>query len=101
MKKAYFILVLVFASFLNACTTKTQNSKESDSHPDSYRDTENPYFGQKPPGLTAEIFAPGVISINGRYEHSISFSPDLDEIYFTASKKRRRPKYLFFKTRRQ
>ena len=46
-----------------------------------------PYFGQKPPGFIPEVFAPGIISINGRYEHGISFSPDLDEVYFSANKK--------------
>jgi len=48
---------------------------------------EGPYFGQKPPGLIPYVFAPGIISINGRHEVGISFSPDLDEIYFTASRK--------------
>lgn len=47
---------------------------------------EGPYLGQSPPGLTPEIFAPGVVSINGRYEHGISFSPDLNEVYFAANK---------------
>ena len=82
MKKAYFILILVFALFLNACNTKNQKSKDSDSPT-----LESPYFGQKLPGLIPELFAPGIISLNERYEHSVSFSPDLDEIYFTASKK--------------
>ncbi len=41
------------------------------------------WFGQKEPGLTPEIFAPGLISVEGRYEFGISFSPDLDEMYFT------------------
>lgn len=45
---------------------------------------EGSYFGQKPPGLTPELFAPGVISVNGRFEGAVSFSPDLDEIYFAA-----------------
>ena len=44
-----------------------------------------PYFGQKPPGLIPEIFAPGIVSINGRFEGAISFSPDLEEMYFGAS----------------
>ena len=83
MKNMYFILVLVFSVFLGACNTKKQNAEKKDS-----LTLESPYFGQKPPaGLTAEIFAPGIISLNGRYEHSVSFSPDLDEIYFTGSKK--------------
>lgn len=47
--------------------------------------TASPYLGQKPPGLIPEIFAPGIISINGRTEGVISFSPDLDEIYFGAN----------------
>ncbi|WP_086933967.1 TolB family protein [Agarilytica rhodophyticola] len=48
---------------------------------------ETHYLGQKPPSLIPEIFAPGIISINGRYEHGISFSPELDEVYFSANKK--------------
>lgn len=47
---------------------------------------EGSYFGQKPPGLTPEVFAPGVVSINGRYEYGLSFSPDLDELYFSGQK---------------
>ena len=33
-----------------------------------------------PPGLTPEIFAPGIVSVNGRYEYAVSFSSDLDEM---------------------
>ena len=35
-----------------------------------------PYFGQKPPGPEAEVFAPGLVSVEGRYEFAISFAPD-------------------------
>ena len=45
-----------------------------------------PYLGQKPPGFIPELFAADIVSINGRYEYGISFSPDLDEIYFSANK---------------
>jgi len=82
MKNASFILIFILVLLLNACNTKKQNSKDNDSPT-----IESPYFGQKPPGLIPEVFAPGVISINGRYEHGISFSPDLDEVYFSANKK--------------
>lgn len=44
---------------------------------------EGPYFGQKPPGLTPEIFAPGIVSVDGIYEGDVTFSPDLDEMYFS------------------
>lgn len=78
MKKAYFILILVWALFLNACSTKKQHSKPLGSST-----IESPYFGQKPPGLMPEIFAPGIVSVEGRYEYGISFSPELDEMYFS------------------
>ncbi len=42
------------------------------------------YFGQTPPGLAPQLFAPEAVSINGRFEGSVSFSPDLDEMYFAA-----------------
>lgn len=41
------------------------------------------YFGQKPPGNRAELFAPGLISLEGRYEFAPSFSPAGDELLFT------------------
>jgi Tol biopolymer transport system component len=54
---------------------------------DGFPVLEGPYFGQKLPGLTPQIFAQGTVSINGRYEYGISFSPDLDEMYFSVQKK--------------
>ena len=42
-----------------------------------------PYLGQKPPGDTAEPFAPGIVS-GGDFEHSSPvFTPDLKEIYWS------------------
>ncbi|WP_430966762.1 hypothetical protein [Spongiimicrobium sp. 2-473A-2-J] len=81
-KIGLLLLVLVFTMFFNSCNTKKNESK--DSGPTTM---ENPYFGQKPPGLIPEVFAPGIVSINGRNESGISFSPDLDEVYFTVNKK--------------
>ena len=34
-----------------------------------------PYFGQIPPEFEAEIFAPDLVSLEGRYEFAISFAP--------------------------
>jgi len=76
MKKAYLILILVLALFFNACNTKNQKSKDSDSST-----IENPYLGQKPPGLTPEAFAPGIVSTE-YYEYSGTFTPDMKEFYF-------------------
>mgnify|MGYP001811726325 CR=1 FL=1 len=44
---------------------------------------DGPYFGQDPPGLVAEIFAPGIISTDKSEINSV-FSPGLNEFYFTA-----------------
>ncbi len=43
-----------------------------------------PYLGQKPPGMTPEVFAPGFVS-TGRTEFGNAFSPDGGEFYFTRS----------------
>lgn len=43
---------------------------------------EGPYFGQEPPGMVPEIFAPGFISLPGRFERAPNFSPDGKEFYF-------------------
>lgn len=40
-----------------------------------------PYLGQKPPGITPELFAPGIISTK-RSEFCITFSKDGRECYF-------------------
>ena len=44
-----------------------------------------PYLGQKAPSLVPKVFAPDVISVEGRYEGTISFSPELNEVYFGAN----------------
>jgi len=41
-----------------------------------------PYFGQKPPGMIPEIFAPGIVSSTEATEYGITFSPDGKEFYF-------------------
>jgi len=44
-----------------------------------------PYLGQEPPGLTPEIFAPGVVSSKDHIEMGCAWSPDLKEFYFARS----------------
>jgi WD40-like Beta Propeller Repeat len=41
-----------------------------------------PYLGQKPPGMTPEVFAPGIVSTENGREFSGAFSPDGREYYF-------------------
>jgi hypothetical protein len=42
---------------------------------------DGPYLGQKPPGLTPEPFAPGIVS-TADWQVSGVFTPDLNEFYF-------------------
>jgi len=48
------------------------------SQPDDFPVLRGPYLGQKPPGMKAEIFAPGIISLKGpeNRESDIIFWPD-------------------------
>jgi probable HAF family extracellular repeat protein len=45
-------------------------------------DTVMDYLGQTPPGDTAKIFAPGIISLSNRMEGSLVFTPGGSECYF-------------------
>ena len=40
------------------------------------------YLGQPQPGLTAQLFAPGLVSIDNRYEFGSTFSADGKEFYY-------------------
>lgn len=71
--------ILVFILLLSACKTEKSNTKDDDSST-----KEGLYLGQKPPGLIPEVFAPDAVSINGRFESTLSFSKDLKELYFDA-----------------
>jgi Tol biopolymer transport system component len=42
-----------------------------------------PYMGQEPPGMKPEIFSPGFISLDNRFEYGFGFSPDGREFAFT------------------
>ena len=41
------------------------------------------YFGEKPPGLTPQLFAPGIVSTEENKEFGCTFSPDGKEIYWS------------------
>ncbi len=43
-----------------------------------------PYLGQEPPGMTPEVFAPGIIS-RDEYEMNSVFSPDGSEFFYVIS----------------
>lgn len=82
----FILLILVFALFLNACNTKKQNSKDSNSPT-----IESPYLGQKPPGLIPEAFAPGIVSTKDLEIEGV-FAPSMKEFYYTRQRKGEEPK---------
>ncbi len=63
-------------------TVELLKASGADSRPREFTVPKGQYFGQKPPGLKPEIFAPAIISTDG-YEFAITFSPDGKELYFT------------------
>ncbi|MBW1299002.1 hypothetical protein [Aquimarina litoralis] len=86
MKKAYYILILVTIPILYACQNKS-SSKESEKlkrttkNNDTGLTMENPYLGQKPPGLIPEPFAPGLVTTSN-WEVCGTFTPDMKSFYF-------------------
>ena len=74
--KTVKLLILTCAISLN--TVFAQEKIENDV---SHLVLEGPYLGQKPPGLTPEPFAPGIVTTKGLEDGGV-FSPDMDEFYF-------------------
>ncbi len=54
------------------------------SRENAFRKISGPYLGQKPPGLTPEIFAPGIVCC-GMMERDVAITADGSEIYFGVS----------------
>ena len=52
------------------------------------------YLGQKPPGTTPEVFAPGIVSTS-RGEFNAAFSPDGKEFYFSVNEPSGRETMMF------
>ncbi len=70
-KESVIRIIIMLVLFLG-CT-----SKKSD-----FPVLKGPYLGQIPPGITPELFAPGIIS-TGMSESSIAVSPDGNEIFYS------------------
>ncbi|MBN1224815.1 MAG: PD40 domain-containing protein [Candidatus Aminicenantes bacterium] len=71
MKRTTLIISLIV--FMNAILFAQQSD---------FPKLTGPYLGQKPPGMTPEIFAPGIIS-TGMSESAIAMAPDGKEIFYT------------------
>jgi len=73
MKKIILIICLMLVAAISINARLTEFPKLT-----------GPYLGQKPPGMTPKIFAPGIISLEEFVEFKGSFSPDGKEYYFYA-----------------
>ena len=70
MKNRILIIILLQVVTINVNAQKRE-----------MRNLTGPYFGQKPPGMTPEVFAPGIVSTDAS-EFSCSFSPEGKSFYF-------------------
>lgn len=67
MKRDKSCLSMVLAMAFAACSPRGEDVGD--------RTLAEPYLGQPPPGDTAVLFARGMMSLEGRYEFGVSFSP--------------------------
>ncbi len=81
MKKS---VILIIGALLISCNqTEVSQSNAQNRNKSKFSELKGPYLGQKPPGTTPEVFAPGIVSIKEKSECNITVSPDLKEIYFS------------------
>ena len=91
MKPKSIIAAIVLIISTMGCTAQNEK-KEAD-----FTELKGLYLGQKPPGMTLEIFAPGVISRDDYFEHSAAvFSPDLSEVYWSVKPDEERNFKIYF-----
>jgi hypothetical protein len=82
MKKKYsMISTVIMIMILSAVCRAPHDTKEAIEFPV----LKGPYLGQKPPGMTPEVFAPGIISTKDTYELNSVFSPRGDEFFYEIS----------------
>ena len=77
----FFIAERILAD-LDGRIERVAAERERSYKPGEQTGLKGPYLGQKPPGLTAELFAPGIVSKALGHAFSCTFSPDGKEFYF-------------------
>lgn len=79
MKTINKIIIVLAALFISTMPALAQEDTKDKTDFPAFK---GKYIGQKPPGKTPEIFAPGIVSTS-LPEFSCCVSPDAKEIYFT------------------
>jgi hypothetical protein len=78
--KFHIIIVMFFLTLFTMCQGQEKIEDKSD-----FPVLKGKYLGQKPPGLTPEIFAPGIVSKSDYHEHSSPFfTKNGKEVYWSA-----------------
>lgn len=72
---------MLLVSFIFLAAAATTYPRQSD-----FPKLSGPYLGQKSPGMTPEIFAPGIISRPDSHEFGCTFSSDGKEFYYTSGR---------------
>jgi len=71
-------------------------AQENTNNHSKYPVLSGPYLGQKPPGMTPELFAPGIVSKEVYFEHSsVYFTPCMDEIFWLSDTTNPRVRRMF------
>ncbi|MHB8095056.1 MAG: DUF5695 domain-containing protein [Candidatus Aminicenantales bacterium] len=84
LKTLFFLIALVLPAVLLLAASPIMGTIPSpDSGPAA--EATGPYFGQKLPGRTPAVFAPGIVSLPGVLEMRVVFSPQGDECFFVRS----------------
>jgi len=86
--------LLMLTCVISLNTVFAQENIENDP---SFPLLEGPYLGQKPPGSTAKVFAPGIVS-TGLYELFSAFTPDMKEFYFVRYDEDDKPSMIVLKS---
>ena len=89
MKRLYLVLSFLLLSWILVFAFKKPPSslpgeENYKAQQDDFPKLTGPYLGQKPPGMTPEIFAPGIVSL-GFHEHGMALSPDGKDIFYVAA----------------
>ena len=77
--KFHITFVILSLSFLTCCQPQEKTKDKSD-----FPVLKGKYFGQKPPGMTPEPFAPNLLPDKYWWHSAPAFSPDGKEVYFSA-----------------
>jgi hypothetical protein len=87
-KRVFIIILALLVSTTsiycqNAQRESFKNAEDLKFAPGEQTGIKGLYFGQEPPGLQPQIFAPGIVSTKSHREFSGTFTPDGKEYYFS------------------